>query len=312
MLVLIIGENAYQAEQEIQGLKKTTGAEVESPDVELLSADTIASMMQSQSLFGDKRLIILRHLSEQKILWEKVATLAATIVSEVTLVLVEPKVDKRTRAYKQIVKVAKVIEVTPWTERDSGQAEAWLGKLARQASVKLTQPQLRDMVQRALVASDKPGKLHIDQFQLARAIHSLSVLDEVTDEAIATVLPAPVSDNIFDLMSFAVARDRVRVDGLLRDLRANDEPHRVFALLASQWTQLVSLALAGDDSDVVAELGIHPFVVQKTRPLVKNFSASELRELTRLAADIDARMKLSGIAPWDAVDRFVLGIALRP
>lgn len=310
MIQLIIGNNAYRAEQETARIVSAASATPERLDPDDLDANMLADIMRGASLFSEKRVVVIRGLSERKDLWEKVGEWAPTMSDDTTLVLIEAKPDRRTKAYKSLAKQATIVQAPSWTEREHGLAEEWLRKLARERGVKLSPAQVVDMVARVRVPAERG--MTIDQFQLAHAIDALSLLDEVTDEAIATVLPTAISDVLFDLVSYAADRDAMRVNAALSDLRLSEDPYRVFPVLAAEWSRLVAVAVADGPSESIAtELGVHPFIARKLQGVARQFTRQQLHSLTVLASDIDAGMKLSQFSPWDGVDRFVLGITHR-
>ncbi len=312
MIYLILGENAYRAEQELARLIKDSGVPPERLDSALLTANTLADIVRGGSLFSEKRLVVLRQLSENKAVFEKLAEWAGEVPSDTTLVLLETKLDKRTKAYKTVVKNAKMITAVPLTERDAGLAEEWLRKLTKERGVNLSPSQVRNMVQRAMIPGEKASTRYIDQMQLAQAIAALAVLDEINDEAIATVLPPATSDTVFDLLEMAASRQSAKVEALLSSLARSEDPHKVMALVMGQWAQLVSVALAdGAPATVATELGMHPYVAKKMQQLVSDFTKQQLRTLTSLAANLDAGVKRSQFAPWDGVYRFVQALLSR-
>jgi DNA polymerase-3 subunit delta len=312
MIHLILGENAYKAEQELARIIREHEVAPERLDSALLSVNTLADIVRGGSLFSEKRLVILRQLSENKAVFEKLAEWASEVPSDTTLVLLESKLDKRTKAYKSLVKHAKVIACEPLTERDSYEAESWLAVLAKTQKVRLTTEQIGNMVTRAFVAGEKPAQRSIDQMQLAQAIKALRGTDEVTDDMIATVLPPAPGDTVFDLLDMAARRHATRVDVLLAELERTDDPHRTLALVMGQWAQLVSVALAdGPSATVTVELGLHPFVAKKQQELARQFTPTQIKTLTALAANLDAGSKLSQFSPADGVYRFVHAIVAR-
>ena len=312
MLYLILGENAYRAEQELARLISDSNASPERLDAGALTDNTLADIVRGGSLFSEKRLVVLRQLSENKSVFEKLAEWASEVPSDTTLVLLESKLDKRTKAYKGLMKQAKVIPCEPLTERDSYEAESWLAALAKAQKVGLTTEQIGNMVTRALVAGEKPAQRNIDQMQLAQAIKALKGTDKVTDDMIATVLPPAPGDTVFDLLDMATRRQTARVDALLAELERTDDPHRTLALIMGQWAQLVAVSMADTPSATVAvELGLHPFVAKKLQELARQFTTREIKAITALAADLDAGSKLSQFAPWDGVYRLVHAIVAR-
>lgn len=312
MIHLILGENTYKAEQELTRIIADSGVTPERLDAAGLTPNRLADIVRGGSLFSEKRLVVLRQLSENKAVFEKLAEWAGEVPSDTTLVLLETKLDKRTKAYKTVVKNAKMITAVPLTERDAGLAEEWLRKLAKERGVNLSPSQVRNMVQRALVVGDKPTARVIDQMQLAGAIKALRGVDTVTDDMIATVLPPAPGDTVFDLLDMAARRQTTRVDVLLAELERTDDPHRTLALVMGQWAQLVSVSLADTPPATIAvELGLHPFVAKKLQELARQFTPNEMKTITALAADLDAGSKLSQFAPWDGVYRLMHAIAAR-
>lgn len=312
MIHLILGENTYKSEQELARIIREHEVAPERLDSAVLTANMLADIVRGGTLFSERRLVVLRQLSDNKPVFEKLAEWAGEVPDDTTIVLLENKLDKRTKVYKTITKQATVIAAEPLYERDAGAAEQWLDSLANSQKILLSRPQLRNMVQRALVPGDKPAARIIDQMQLAVALKALQGADTVTDDMIATVLPPAAGDTVFDLLDMAARRQTVRVDALLTELERTDDPHRTLALVMGQWAQLVAVSLANTPPATIAvELGLHPFVAKKLQELARQFTPNEIKTITALAADLDAGSKLSQFAPWDGVYRFIHAISLR-
>ena len=312
MIHLILGENTYKAEQELARIIREHEVAPERLDSAVLTANMLADIVRGGTLFSERRLVVLRQLSDNKPVFEKLAEWAGEVPDDTTIVLLENKLDKRTKVYKTITKQATVIAAEPLYERDAGAAEQWLDSLANSQKILLSRPQLRNMVQRALVPGDKPAARIIDQMQLAVALKALQGADTVTDDMIATVLPPAAGDTVFDLLDTAARRQTARVDALLAELERTDDPHRTLALVMGQWAQLVSVSLADTPPATIAvELGLHPFVAKKLQELARQFTPNEMKTITALAADLDAGSKLSQFAPWDGVYRLMHAIAAR-
>jgi DNA polymerase III subunit delta len=312
MIYLIHGENAYLQELELQKITKAAGVALERIDTDGLSLNALADIVRGGSLFAMKRLVIIRELSADATLFGRLAEWAGEVPDETTIVLLERKLDKRTKAYKAIIKAVTVITVDSLTERDMRMAEEWLRTTARQYSVSLSPAQVAQMVERALVASEKASSRVVDQMQLAHAVKALAGAKEVTDEMIATVLPRAMVDSVFDMLDIAARRESARLDTLLADMARTEDGHRALALLSGQWAQLVAVAtLGGASQSIATELGLHPFVAKKMQETASRFRTSEIRSLTQLIADLDIDTKTSQAGPWDAVYRFLYAITTR-
>ena len=312
MIYLIHGENAYVQEQELQKITQTVGLAPERIDVDILTLNALADIVRGGSLFTEKRLVVIRELSSDATLFSKLAEWAGEVPDETTIVLLERKLDKRTKAYKAIIKAAKVIAADPLTERDMRMAEEWLNKLATQRSVPISLGQVRQMIERSLIAGEKVSSRIVDQMQLAHALKALAGAKEITDDMIATVLPQAIGDTVFDMLDIAAHRESVRLDALLADMARTEDGHRVLAMLSGQWAQLAAVAtLGGASQSIATELGLHPFVAKKMQETAGQFVMNDIRTLTQLIADLDADTKTSHVTPWDAVYRFLYAVISR-
>lgn len=312
MIYLIIGTNAYRVQHELQQLVKSLGVRPEKIDAASLDLNKLADTVRGLNLFQERRLIIVEHLSERKDLWNKLGEWASDIAVETYLVLIEPRPDKRTKTFKTLQKTAKLVEAMPLTDRQRPAAEKWLLDYASEHSVKLTKTQASNMVARAIIADEKSRSAEIDQLQLTHAVAALKNAVKIDDAAIATVLPPAREFSVFDIIELAVRGETTNLRSALDELRRSDDVYKVAPLVWSQWSQLVLLAKAeaASTSDTI-DLGIHPFVAKKLRPLARQLSPKDLAELTELAAERDYQMKTSSVDPWMALEDFLFRVALR-
>lgn len=307
MVILLTGDNAYEAAEEIRRLEHTLGVRPEQVDTDKLDQARLADIMKSTSLFVSRRLIVIRDLSTMTDLWTKAAEWVSFVDDETTLVLRDEKPDRRTKAYKQLAASAKVVEAASWTEKQSSLAEKWLVAYAKDMHLGLSVEKARNMVARSLVPGTKTGQRIIDQLMLVRALEALRGSSEVTDEMIATVMPESTSDAVFDLLAIAADGDNKLLFERLREFRVSQDGYQLFALVVSQWTQLVMITITRGE----ATLDIHPFVRQKLSELGRKFTVSTFRESTHLAATLDAQLKSTSLDPWDALARLLASISHR-
>ena len=312
MIYLIIGTNAYRAQYELQRLVKSLGVRPEKIDASSLDLNKLADTVRGLSLFQERRLIVIERLSERKDLWDKLGEWASDIAVETYLVLIEPRPDKRTKTFKILQKTAKLVEAMPLTDRQRPAAEKWLLDYASEHGVRLTKTQASNMIARAIVADEKSRSAEIDQLQLTHAVAALKNTVKIDDAAIATVLPPAREFSVFDIIELAVCGKTANLRSALDELRRSDDVYKVAPLVWSQWSQLVLLAKAeaASTSDTI-DLGIHPFVAKKLRPLARQLSPKDLAELTELAAERDYQMKTSSVDPWAALEDFLFRVALR-
>ena len=312
MIYLIYGENSYKQDLEMHKIILSSVAQPEYIDTDTLTTNGLADIVRGGSLFTSTRLIIIRGLASNTEIFAKLAEWGNEVSEETTVVIVESKIDKRTKSYKLLNKIATVIPAEPLQERDSIAAGVWLEEIAKEYEVSLTPNQRNQMIRRSLVAGEKPTARTIDQMQLLHAVQALRGCESITNDTIAAILPAATTDTVFDLLDVAAGREVAKVDRIISELCLVEDGHRVLALILGQWSQLVMVAvIGGAPSDIAVELGMHPYAAKKSQEIAEYFSRREFQELTELAARLDAGTKLSQITPWDAAYRLLYAIATR-
>lgn len=306
MITLVIGDDAYKRRLAVERVVAASTVAPERIDGAELQENQLADSIAGATLFSTARLVVVTDLSQNKPVWEKLGEWVARVSDDTTLVLVEAKPDKRTKAYKAISAKATIVTAEPWTDRDAATAKKWLNGRAEQLGVALAPQQQAMILQRSTAVSDRPGGQVIDQQQIENALQSLSLVDTVTDEAIAAVLPESHSDNVFTLLEVAMGGDAGRTRELLAHLQMSADPYLTFGFIASQWSQLVAVKVTGADPATLApQIGISPYALQKAQRQAGALSVGRVGELTELLARLDITLKTTGADPWVVIDRFV-------
>ena len=306
VIYLVVGEDAYKQRQAVNNIKAQVTCEPETYDGAQIDENQLADIIAGATLFSAQRLVIIHELSENKAIWDKLASWVNRVTSDTTLVLLERKPDRRTKTYKTIAKAATVMSVDMWTDRQQFEAVQWAVQRATELGAPLTRSQVVMLVSRAIHQSEKPGSYTIDQQQLENALQSLSALDVVTDESIGAVLPESHADNVFELLETALSGNVKRTEQLLYNLRTTADPYMTFGLLSSQWVNIAAIKLTTAPLDVLAgELSVSPYVLKKLQPYAQAMSVVIVKQRTRLLAELDTKQKTTGLEPWVAVDRFI-------
>lgn len=306
MNYLITGENIYKRREALKKITAATQLAPERYDGQELTENQLADCIAGGTLFSAQRLVIINELSVNKQLWDKMAEWLNRISQDTTLVLIEPKPDRRTRAYKTLSKAFTLVVAEHWTDRQLGEAMRWLADLAKQNDVKLTPDQLQQIISRSMMPGDRPGAYIIDQQVLANSMETLSLLDKVGDDSIDAVLPASNLDNVFELLDAALSGNKSRINELMANLHATADPYMTLGFVMSQWAQLVALRVSGEQPDILAaRIGVSSFVIKKLQKHANAMAYPRLKELTELLARLDVQSKTTGADPWSLLARFV-------
>ena len=293
-MYLLTGDNTFEIEQKLSELTDGFDGEVERVDGTSIDINRLADLLAGGTLFSTKRMVVIRYISENKAIWTVLGGWIARLSDDVTLVLVDPTADKRTKTYKDLAKKATVFEFKAWRDYDTSRAEKWI----------LDRSNLDPRSARSLVA-----RVGVDQWSLYNALEKLSVMDEITPEVIEQSIEASPHESAFQLLDSALAGDMSRVSIMIRDLELHEDPYRVLGLLSSQVFAMCLLASTDAAPAVIAsEAKISPYTLQNLASKARRMDMSIIRRAVDQLAAADEATK-SGSEPWLAIETALLHIA---
>ena len=251
----------------------------------------LAQLLQGASLFAAQRLVVLKNAASNKALWEALADWTERIPSETTLIVVEPQPDKRTKTYKILKGKTDFKEFTQLSE---GELARWAQARAKELGAVLSASDASYLVERT-------GR---DQWRMSHELDKLaSYQPEITKQAIDTLVEPSPEGTAFELLDAALAGDAKRVATLIRNLKTEEDPYKLFGLLASQVHTLAVVSSAGNrvPDQIAKDAGLHPFVVRKTQAAAKHLGMSKIRQIAEDVALCDYQLKSTGADPWQLI-----------
>ena len=299
MITLITGDNTFEITRQLAQIEAKEGIAAERIDASLLDIKQLPDLLMGGTLFADKRLVVMKNMSDNKALWPVFYEWLPRISDDINVVLVEPKPDKRTVTYKELKKLATVIECTLWTERDTAYAEKWVIEQAAANAMTLGRKEVALLVRR----------VGVDQWQLADALEKLQLAGAHDQATIEQVIDAHPSENVFNLFDAALRGDRAKVVSMLGTLQLTDDPYRLFGLLAGQAFQVAAVAVADQQAPIAADFGVHPYAVSKLKDGTKRLGKSGAKKVIAAFATADDDIKLSRADPWLLIERALLQVA---
>lgn len=299
MMILLYGENVYERDAALRKLKHDFDGEILTCVGDEIELAELPDLLMGQTLFSQKRMVVIKRLSENTSLWQKLEEWHARVSSDITVTLVEDKPDKRTHTWKFLQKHADIREFVLWTKKDIGRAVEWAIARAKRAGFTLTMADGHYLVERA----------GLEQYKLATAIEKLLLAGKSDKLTIDAVTEEKVEDTAFGLLEQSLQGDIVGLQKTLTRLKLTEDPYRVMALLSSQFVQLSVVQAMSDASpaEIAREIGAPPFVVTRLKKVSGKYSTQHLQ----LAADTDYAMKTTNAVAWELVERLLLEIATR-
>jgi len=300
MITVLIGENSFETTRALEKIAADFAGMAEKFDGESLELSQLPDLLLGGTLFATERLIIIRHLSDNKQLWDVLPDWLEKVGSDTHVVLVEPKPDKRTKTYKDLKKFAEVQEFHLWSDRDVMLAEKWVSEEAKRQGLVLDKKLAQQLVTR----------IGMDQWQLYHAVEKLAVLSDVTPEVIDQTIEANPTENVFNLLDAALRSDTQKVSNMIRTLQLSQDPYMTFGLLGGQVFQLAALAVSDrPSSEVAKDIGAHPYALGKLAPFAKKLGRSGTKKIVKIFADADTAMKSTATDPWILIEQALIKTA---
>lgn len=274
---------------------------IEQYEGEQLSAETLANAVGGISLFAQNRLVVLRGLAAAKELHDQFTGLIEQVSDEVTIVVVEPQLDKRTALYKTLQKQTDFREFAEPSEQE---LQTWVAGRAKELGGTIDPNAARMLVQYC----------GTDQSRLGNELEKLVAYDRnVTADSIEKLVePNPV-DTVFTLLEQALGGQGGKAIKTLLSLEnAHEDPFQIASMLVWQ-THIMTVVFAAQTADVQSgEMArahkINPYVITKTTRLVSKMPIQKIRAIIERIAELDLQLKSSSYDPWRTIEHTVLAL----
>lgn len=300
MITVLVGDDSFAIDERLKDLRGGFSGDIESIDGAEVELRRLPDLLMGGSLFSDKRLVIIRDLSNNTSVWPSFGDWIDRVSDDIHLVLVEKKIDKRTQAYKDLKRKSDLHEFSSWSDRDYGSAQDWTAALARSKGLKIDGSAVKHLVQR----------VGLDKWRLSQSIDMLSLLEKpITQDIIDETIVASVSENVFAVFEAALQGNVRRIQEMIKVLELQDDAYAIFGIIASQTFQLLAIARAGSDDSPEKDFSIHPYVASKLRQSARKYGPRGVERIASIVADTDQSLKTSSVDPWLLVERALVSIA---
>lgn len=299
MIYLLYGDNEFKKRAALAAL--VGDMEVVRRDGEELTATEVCEVVMGQSLFTLEQAVVIADASQNVALWRELPELLGDTAT--TVVLLEAKLDKRTKTYKWLQSHAEVRECAHFTERQKPQLSAWCIERATVHGVVLTARQATALIDR----------LGFDQLRLDLVLQQLALAGELNDELIDALVPLAPAESAFELFAAMLDGDQGKVRAITAYLEAgsgDDGAYQTLGLLVSQLVQLNALVLSSGDTGAVArDFAAHPYALRKVAPYAARITQAQLAVINSALAQADEQMKTTRVSPWLLVEAALVDIA---
>lgn len=299
MFLLFHGQNLYEIEKKLSALREKffltdqSGLNFSEIDGEKLIWNEFASIVFAIPFLGAKRLIIIKDFiiaNKDSDLKKKIAENLEKIPESSVVIFAEKGApDQRTVLFKALnkPKISQKFELL-----STNDFSRWLASEAKESDIEI-EPKALATLNMYLEGDQWRGENEISKL----SIYVKSQKRGKILEADVELLVAPKQfANIFDFVEALAQRNVEKAISSLNILRDNGEAeHYIFSMIVYQFRVMLKIADLFDQkmtsSQIASKAKIHPFVVSKTLPLLKNFTTDALKRNYQKIAKVDFEMK---------------------
>lgn len=306
MKVTLTGENSFMLRAELttlvrQFLDEHGDMALERLDGEESSFERMQEALQSLPFLASKKMVVLRTPSLNKQFTEHAERLLKELPESTDLILIEPKLDKRSSYFKLLKKVTDFRE---YAELDRNGLARWLVSAAKGQGGIISQGDASYLVDRA-GASQQMLRQELEKLLLYNP--------EISRESIDLLIEPTPQSTIFELLEAAFAGNTKRALQLYEEQRAlKVEPQQIIAMLAWQLHILALIkAASGRAADQVArEAKLNPFVVRKSAAIASKLTLAKLKALIADLLTIDRRLKREALDADEALQNYLVQLSM--
>ncbi len=316
MIIFLYGKDTYRSKQQLAKMVEKFRVERDPQGLNLVKVDvekTKDNIMQevlASPFLAEKRMVVLENLlaSKQKEVQEELLKRIEeqTVPADVILVIWEAIDKPKTKLGKELfARLLKEKFVQHFEELSGAKLTGWIlaevkgrgGEIERQAANVLANAvgsdtwRLSTIIDQCIAyvqtANNEPPSS--SPLKGGRAIISSDVSLFIEEKA---------DDNIFNLVDAIVNKQTKNVYTMMQEqYRQGNDAGYLFAMITRQFRILLQLRDLYDrgenlqSSSVAKEMGLHPFVVKKSLPMVKRYTMDELKRIHTELLSIDTKTK---------------------
>lgn len=309
-ITILFGENSFGRKKRLKEMENSAKAEgylIEKIDSEDLDLNKFLDLISGISLLAEKRFIVINKLSDNSSLWSSLADLVMRN-SENKIVILEEKLDKRTKHYKELSKVVNLEEFKNLEVRDSSE-------MAEKIRLILKQKNISADLKTANFLIDWVG---LDEQRIYSALERLVLMNDFSESSIKEFIPQNITENSFTVFELALKGRISDVLATINNLKISeglDGGYQFFGLISSQFFNLYALKIGQNSAKTTAEiaksLGINAWALGKMEQFTSKLNMHQLEEILRDFVNADDLIKNSNVNVWEAAESVLIKIAIK-
>lgn len=320
MILFVYGPDTFRVQEKTKELidqfrakRDTVGMNVVKLAGETLSFDRLRQEVMTQGFLSEKKMIVIDRLLSrgnadvhQEVL-EFIKQFTKSKDEQNVILFIEEHVGGKLKdvTKKLFTALKKQEYVFEFTELNPNQLEEWTRGYVKRFGATFDR-----MAPRELVA-----RVGADLWKLSQEIHKLASFKRdvpITQSDVTAQVDGGFEENIFALTDAIASQNKSRALQLLsQELDNGANELYLLSMISRQFRILLQLRSNIDTGNTVAkklasELGLHPYVVQKSLPLAKRYTLDQLKRIYTQILELDEAFKTSHPNPELLLDLLIV------
>jgi DNA polymerase III subunit delta len=296
MIILIQGKDSYLKKEKIKSLTSDKDAIVYFFDTDNLDVRNILDKIKQETLFNQKKIIIISNLIEKLGTEEAKNIIKKSLpYEERVIVFVEEKRILEKSSLKK--NISKVYECNPL--KDSDMISKWVLDRFDSKKATITKDGLKKIV-------DFLGN---DLWLLSNEIEKLcSYKKEISADDIDLLVKPIIENNIFKTIDAIADKNRRQaIDLIYSSIEKGDSIIYLLSMIGFQFRNLL-IAKSANSYSNPKEFNMHPYVFKKALIQSRRFSELELKNFHQNILQTDINIKTGKTEPKTALDLLLFKI----
>ncbi|MFH1610895.1 MAG: DNA polymerase III subunit delta [Patescibacteria group bacterium] len=304
MIYFLYGPDTYRSREKLKELvkKNSDGFNIQKIDGSKLSADELNKNISTNDLFSQKKFLIVEGTAskDSKAKEDVVEFLRKLEFDKPSfLIFYDAQVDKRSVIFKVLNK--KADESYAFDNLKPAEMDVWLNNQIKEIGLNINNINFKKLA----ISLGSDTWLAIGELQKLKGYKGS---EEVIYEDIDLLVRGKLDDDIFKLTDMIANNNKQAAVKLLRDqIELGSNEMYLLTMIVRQFRILIQLKSV-NSMNAAKILKLHPFVVQKSLPMVNKYSMEKLKEIYMKLLDIDLQLKSSKISGEILLEKFILEI----
>lgn len=316
MIFFLYGPDTYRARQKLNEIfehyrnASKTLVDIVEIDCKLADFSDFKNAIETVSLFGEKKLIVLNDPFSSAQFEKASAVLAETLQKgegDVVLFVEQGQGEKTSPLFQFLRKEARCQE---FSLLEGAKLRAWIRSEFQSYGVRAT---LAAQEMLAQGVGNDLWRLSNEIRKLVAFQKSKGETSSVTESDIRALVRPDIETDIFATIDAVAHKNKKESLALLwRHLQKGDSPYYLLAMLTYQFRVVLEIKDMVERkvsySAIIQKTRLHPFVLKKGYGAARNFTLQELKRIYQKLFRLDLSLKTGRIEPEGAFDLLVTSL----